>query len=371
MIVSNQAKLIDRKQLAKHQRKHPANYELVLESNGELVRYYQDEFTYAKAEAIKAVLQRQGDIQSPFVYLEKLESETWYACSFDNEGVHAEAVADLETLLHDLSYDIHIASKILIANGELNFHKDKQYPINAISQDDLKPFALKQVKKSIKSFTLPVVLALIVAISSVWFFSENETQTVAVAEKPKTEKELFLEGFDTNVLASDVIDNALNIFIEAKLAPAPIEIDKIDLDGDRLISTLKLNDVRQKVIRDWLESNEGFKNHYNLSNNQLSVSLSHVSEFNPAFISRYKSDLIDALEWLGAKVTKKSESLFDDISVVYFEMEMDAHLGNVRILSGVLNTPLVTMKSFSMTKQDSENVKLVMSFNLQGLVNEL
>lgn len=371
MIVSNQARLVDNKQLARHRRKQPAKYELVLKSGNDLIRYYADEFTHAKAEAIKATLQREGDLKSPFVYLEKLENDDWYGCAFDNAGVNIEATDGLEALLELLSYDIHISPTLLVANGELNQHKDKQGKVSPINEEQLKAFALVEVKKSLKSKVIPILGGMGLLIACFWYFSGENEKPVAVAEQPKSEKQIFLEGFESNILVSDAIDNATNIFVEAKLAPEPIEIGKIELDGDRLVTSLNLNGARKKIVRDWLSESKNISTHFNLDNSTIIFALPHVGQWDPVPVSTYKRNLVDALEWLGAKVILKSKSQFDDISVQYYELEINAHLGQLGIISGLFDTPSVTIKSFNMTKLDAERVRLIMSFNLQGLDNEI
>lgn len=392
MIISKRARLIDKKHLAKHQRKYPAKYELIVQSDNEFIRYFQDEPTYAKAEAIRGVLNKQGVITTPFVYLEQLNQTHWYVCAFDDVGVNNETVSDLETILHEYSYDIHIAGKLLVAKSETekgtdeadneeseenkpdnplkNIHPEKQAEVKPISEQELKPFELVKVKKPIAPLLISGIGAVLVLVGSIWFFNQEPPKPVVVVEQPKTEKQIFIEGYSSNVLASDSITNALNILIESKLAPEPIDVDSIQLDGDRLLATVKLNGARKKVVRDWLESSDNIQSHYNTETNQLSVSLPHVGNWVPQYITTYKTQLIDALEWLGAKVSSKSRNVFDDVSVEYYEMELTAHIGQISILSGILNTRSVTMKSLTMTKQENEIVKLVITFNIQGLVNE-
>ncbi|MDC5711158.1 hypothetical protein [Vibrio europaeus] len=371
MIVSNQAVFTNEKDLAKHRKKFTCQYEKVFEDEGRYFRYYSDEPTTAKGEAIRSLLKEQGDFNL-LVYLEELENGYWYITAFNNDQVIGERVDDIETLIHLFGYEMQQSDKILVAKGVFTLHGDKQAEVVPIDESKLEGYALQEVKQTpIAKIALGIAAVLLsIGLILIASWETPEPKTIQVVEVQPTPKQLYIDSYKNKVKASEVLENAVNLLMEASLMPEPMASMSVMLDGSTLVMPFDDGGTRDKIKRDWLHLHSNLGALFNPKESVFKFELSKGMNWELYSSAMFEKKLIDYLQLMQVDIHQVNQVKLEDIYVHTYEISLSTgELGELPLIAELLDAPNITSNSMQLVIDRQSAVKsLVMSIDVQGII---
>ncbi|WP_099609478.1 hypothetical protein [Vibrio coralliilyticus] len=371
MEVCNHAVFENDRALRKHRNKHRGKHEKIVRRNGKVIRYFSGSPNVAKGEAIRDLIKEQGDI-SLLVFLEKLEaSSLWYVCSFDNDGVIAEDIRDLDSILHKFGFDLHHASRVLIAGtstDDFREFEDKCVEVSPLTEEQLKPYALSETKALPKRSITLICLAVLGMVVS-WCLFQGDEEPPKVQMPKVTAKELFLAAYSSKTSASEALKISTSMLLEASLMPEGMKANKVVVENDKVTMLVHLGKVRDIVVRRWFKKHRNMNQLYDKNSNLIQLDLDSSLVWSKSNTSRLARSVVDALELIGAEISKTNSISHEDIGVDTYELSFKGSVGQLSLMAQILASPSITLNSLTLEMNSEYQVtNCKMSFDIQGVI---
>ncbi|WP_050926452.1 hypothetical protein [Vibrio harveyi] len=369
MQLAQHAVLDSAKALKLHRQQNPARYERVIEKGKQLWRYYSDTPTTLYGEFL--LDQLEGDLKGRFLYAEMLENELWYMASFTPE-LEQEAIGSLVTLNHTFGYAIHHAEQFKVTSNEFHLTDDERCIVTSIpDKTTLADYELTLKPKSkfpIIALSLGLTLCL-GAIGSIWMM--QPAVTPKISDPVDTAKLLYQQSWSSKVNAHDALLSSRNLLVQTSLMPTGMTGNTVILEGQTLTLPIAKEKVTRAIEKAWQEATPHLAKHYQSFDRftgNISLPLPILPDWQAYSVHGYRTTLIDALERLGAQVTKQQSQQIDGTAITTLFVETEnASIGQVGIMADLLNTPFVVLSQLDMEMNEQYQLsRLNFTLDVQG-----
>lgn len=377
MQIAERALLRDKKHLKQHRKKFPCAFEHVTESPDEVIRYYFDEPAFRLGDALKAQLEKSGDVLDSLIFFQPFDDD-WYGCVFEAGELEREFVGSIPEIEAEFSFELYQADQVLVTESGLPFFPEKHVIVPPLTEEHWREFALKAVRGTPQKKVGAVGLLILSSLIGGYLAFSPASKPVpppsaSQQSQALSEREIFEEAFASYPSAYSYIESALAMLIEAQTLPPSMKLTHIEKEFDGnlgfqwLKGVVEMSESRVKERRDWM--NEPVKRfvRWDESKKVLLSPPLNTRPWRDVTVDSYSKQAVDALELLGVEVRETETKDWTQFSAQHFVLSGEASLGKLHLIATILNAPFVTATDFSLSVQGENKVNFSIEIQIQGV----
>jgi hypothetical protein len=368
--------LSSQKELSRHRKQFPCQFECVIEIGSKkdgitFRRYHSMIPAVLYGELIKTTHQLNSD-QGRCVYIERLDSNSWYGATFDNGELLYEFVEPFEQLMQTLAYDCHKSASIFSPTDadDVLVHSEKVVQVDPVNMALIGEYQLSRIDNYLPVKIMGGVAALVVGVFVLaYLFMPKQSQSVTVNE-PINLTTQFIQTYGTNLSASNTLINAIHLLAETAFLPPPMKGDAVTLSNRSLVVSVTKNGVSEKIWQQWLTNKptlNAFYNDTNSTTGSFSYPLSHQLTWQSFTMERYLPSLLDALKRLGITVSDEKPKQIGDITSHSMTLTMTDNISKLLVLLELIDNSAITTNALTLTRTSINEFTLSLSLSIHGV----
>ena len=370
--------LSSQKELSRHRKQFPCQFERVIEIGSKkdgitFRRYYAMTPAVLYGECVKATHQLNSD-QVRCVYIERLDSNSWYGATFDNGELLYEFVEPFDTLMQTLAYDCHKSASIFSPTDTDDFlvHSEKVVPVVPVNMALIDGYQLSRIDNYLPVKIMGGVAALVVGVFVLaYLFMPKQSQSVTGNEpiNPTTE---FLQTYSTKkVSATNALTNAIYLLAETAFLPPPMKGDMVTLvKGEKTLQVVvSKNNVRETTWTQWLNAHATLSPLFEPTTSSFVFPLEDKPVLIPLSVTRYQASLLDALHVLNINVVSASIRPIGNINVQELKLAMKGSISHLNVLRELMDSPVITATELTLTRANTNEFTLTLSIDIHGITH--
>ncbi|MUK41503.1 hypothetical protein GNP61_08000 [Aliivibrio fischeri] len=355
------------KELKRHRKLYPSQFERIVENGSMLRRYYSMTPAVLYGEFIKQHIQPQNDF-GRFVYIERLDDESsWYGAAFEDGQLLGEYVESFEQLMQNLAYDCHLATHIFTPTIFDSVYSHKLSVIEKLTASQ-ETYQLERVNEhqaeKIMGGLILIVLALFI---SLYLFMPKQEQPVSSNEPIIDPTAQFIQSYNDKLIASNVLTNAIHLLTETALLPTPLKSDAVTLSGNTLIATLDKSTINEQTWKQWRSNDTTLNALYVETTKAFTFPITSMAKWQPFDVTHYLPAFLDALKLLNITVTNQQSIQYGDITTHSMLLTMKGEISKALILSELIDNPAITTNALTLTRTSTDEVSLTLSLSIHGI----
>ncbi|WP_300178566.1 hypothetical protein [uncultured Aliivibrio sp.] len=374
MKLANLAIFSSQKELKRHQKQFPCQYERIIEEGATFRRYHSMEPAVLYGELIKITHQLNSDL-GRCVYIERLNENKWYGATFENGQLLYEHIEPFDILMQTFAYDFIKSESILSpvdANAFLAYTASVT-SVDPIDMAQIDDYQLTKIDNYLAAKMMGGIAALVISVFLLThLFMPKETQTV--------EREIiidpaiaFIQTYGSNVPAANALMNATHLLAETALLPLPIKGDSVTLNNRNLTVAVTKNGGSENTWQQWLINTPSMSELYRDGdidgNGTFSFPLTHQVQWQPFDVSHYLPSLLDALKRLNIAFTINSTMQIGDITSRTMTLTLSDELGKILVLRELIDNPAITTDSLTLTRTSMNEFALSLTLSIHGMTH--
>lgn len=363
--------LSSQKELNRHRKQFPCQFERVIKEGLTFRRYHSMTPSVLYGELIKTTHQLNSD-QGRCVYIERLDSSSWYGATFDNGQLLYEYVEPFDTLMQTLAYDCHKSASIFSPTDADDFlaYAEKVVQVDPVNIKWIDGYQLSRIDNYLPVKIMGGVAALVVGgVLLAYLFMPKQSQSVTVNE-PINLTTQFIQTYGTNLSASNTLINAIHLLAETAFLPPPMKGDTVTLSNRSLVVSVTKNGVSEKTWQQWLTNKPTLNALYNDTDSTtgaFSYPLSHQVTWQPLTVERYLPSLLDALKRLGITVSGEKPEQIGDITSHSMTLTMTDNISKLLVLRELIDNSVITTNALTLTRTSINEFTLSLSLSIHGV----
>ena len=374
MKLANLAVFSSKKELKRHQKQFPCQYERIVEEGDTFRRYHSMEPAVLYGEWIKTTHQLHSDL-GRCVYIERLNENAWYGAAFDNGQLLYEYIEPFDMLMQTFAYDCHRVESILSPTNADDFlsYAEKVVSVEPVEMAWMDSYQLAKIDNYLAAKIMGGVAALVVGLYVLaYLFMPKETQTVEqdIIIDPAI---AFIQTYGSNVPAANALMNATHLLAETALLPLPIKGDSVTLSDRALTIAVTKNGISENTWQQWLINSPSMSALYrdgdSDGNGVFSFPLSHQVQWQPFDVTHYLPSLLDALKRLNIVVSDSKMKVAGDITSHTMTLTLNDGLGKILVLRELIDNPAITTDSLTLTQTSMSDFTLSLTLSIHGMTH--
>ncbi|MGR6863484.1 hypothetical protein ACU5EH_25810 [Aliivibrio salmonicida] len=374
MKLANLAIFSSQKELKRHQKQFPCQYERIIEEGATFRRYHSMEPAVLYGELIKITHQLNSDL-GRCVYIERLNENKWYGATFDNGQLLYEHIEQFDILMQTFAYDFLKSESILSpadANAFLAYTANVT-SVDPIDMAQIDDYQLAKIDNYLAAKMMGGIAALVISVFLLtYLFMPKETKELEqeVIVDPAI---AFIQTYGSNVPAANALMNATHLLAETALLPLPIKGDSVTLYDRTLTVVVAKNGISENTWKQWLVNTPTMSKLYRNSdideNGTFSFPLTHQVQWQPFDVSHYLPSLLDALKRLNIAFTINNTMQIGDITSRTMTLTLSDELGKILVLRELIDNPAITTDSLTLTRTSMNEFALSLTLSIHGMTH--
>ncbi|MGR6830996.1 hypothetical protein [Aliivibrio wodanis] len=372
MKLANLAVFSSKKELKRHQKQFPCQYEHIIEEGDTFRRYHSMEPAILYGEWIKITNQLHSDL-GRCVYIERLNENAWYGAAFDNGQLLYEYIEPFDMLMQTFAYDCHRVGSILSPTNADDFvaYAEKVVSVEPVEMAWMDSYQLAKIDNYLPVKIMGGIAALVVGLCVLAYLfmpmqkpEPKDTTSATVTE--------FLQSYSTKkVSASNALTNAIYLLAETSFLPPPTKGDAVTLvEAEKKLTLLvSKNNVRETLWTQWLNANETLSPLYDSSSTSFVFPLEYEPLLSPVSVDSYLASLLDAFYVLNIAVVKAPARPIGNIDVSQLELSMTGSISHLNVLRELIDSPVITATELTLTRLETNEFTLTLTIDIHGISN--
>ena len=374
MKLANLAVFSSKKELKRHQKQFPCQYERIIEEGDTFRRYHSIEPAALYGEWIKTTHHLHSD-QGRCVYIERLNDNAWYGATFDNGQLLYEHIEPFDMLMQTFAYDCHRVESILSPTSADAFlaYAERVVSVEPVEMAWMDSYQLARIDNYLHVKIMGGVAALVAGLFLLaYVLMPKETQTLEqeVIVDPAI---AFIQTYNSNVPAANALMNATHLLAETALLPLPIKGDSVTLSERTLTVAVTKNGISENTWQQWLINTPSMSELYRdgdiAGNGVFSFPLSHQEQWQPFDVTHYLPSLLDALKRLNIVVSDSKIKVAGDITSHTMTLTLNDGLGKILVLRELIDNPAITTDSLTLTQTSMSEFTLSLTLSIHGMTH--
>ena len=363
-----------KKELKRHQKQFPCQYERIIEEGDTFRRYHSMEPAVLYGELVRVEHQLDSDL-GRCVYIERLNENAWYGAAFDNGQLLYEYIEPFDMLMQTFAYDCLKSTSILSPTDADAFlaYAEKVVSVEPVEMAWMDSYQLAKIDNYLPVKIMGGVAALVAGLFLLaYVLMPKETQTVEqeVIVDPAI---AFIQTYGSNVPAANALMNATHLLAETALLPSPIKGDIVTLNDRTLTVAVAKNGISENTWQQWLintpSMSELYRDGNSDGNGTFSFPLSHQEQWQPFDVTHYLPSLRDALKRLNIVVSDNKMMVTGDITSHTMTLMLSDGLGKILVLRELIDNPAITTDSLTLTRTSMSEFTLSLTLSIHGMTH--
>ena len=370
--------LSSQKELNRHRKQFPCQFERIIEIGSKkdgitFRRYFAMTPAVRYGDFIHNELQSQND-HGRFVYIERLDSSSWYGATFDNDELLYEHIEPFDTLMQTLAYDCHKSASIFSPTdaGDFLVHSEKVVQVDPVDMAWIDEYQLAKIDNYLPVKILGGITGLILGLFVLAYFLMPAQSHSVKANEPINPTTAFLQSYSTQkVSASNALTNAIYLLAETALLPPPMKGDTVTLvkDEKTLQVAVSKNNVRETTWTQWLNAHATLSPLFDSTTSSFVFPLEYKPVLTPLSVTRYQTSLLDALHVLNINVVQASMRRIGSIEVQELQLSMKGSISHLNVLRELIYSPVITATELTLTRANTNEFTLTLSIDIHGITH--